>query len=78
MSQHNSLMLRHKFKRALKEMLQHFRYVATFDWPYLQIIMKLRRNNYFYMSRQSIKEGTNPRAVVVMTFNEWHNKTVYL
>ena len=24
MSQHNSPMLRHKFKRALKEMLQHF------------------------------------------------------
>ena len=36
---------------------------------YVGIFLTLSRH-YFYMPRHGIKKGTNPRSVVVATFNE--------
>ena len=59
-SQHNSLVSRHKFKRALKEMSQHiFLCRETIE----RLSLKLCHGNYFCLSRQSINDKTNPRAM---------------
>ena len=78
MSQHTFSVSQHNIQKSTKRNVATFSVMSQHLTGPLRKIMKLRTNNYFYMSRQSIKEGTNPREVVVATFNEGHNKIVGL